>query len=226
VRFLSFLRFGLIPAVVALPCWALISTTTTCSAPDSASFGAPVDITAGVIGIDGSVPTGGVAVSDGAAVIGTPTLTSNGTAKVTAMFSVGAHVISCSFAGDSMFAPSMSTASMLTVNPATPKIFLTASQNPVPAGQRVSIDIELVAAGGAPSGSVTLLDGTTVLAVLPLTQNQDDSVAQFTTSAFASGTHLISATYDGDATFSAATTAQPTRCEAPGPATYGSSSLP
>ncbi|HYL76525.1 MAG TPA: Ig-like domain repeat protein [Bryobacteraceae bacterium] len=209
MRRLSFLRFGLIPAVVVLPGWALISTTTTCLAPDMASFGEPVNITASVIGADGSVPAGGIAVSDGAAVIATPVLTSNGTAKVTATFALGAHVISCSFAGDSTFAPSMSAASMMTVNPATPKIILNPSQNPVPAGQRVTIDIQLVAAGGAPSGSVTLLDGTTVLVVLPLLQEQDDSVAQFTTTAFAPGTHQISATYDGDGFFAAATTAQP-----------------
>lgn len=209
MRFLSFLRFGLVPVVVALPAWAAISTTTTCSAPDTAFFGQPVNIAASVAGSDGSSPTGGLAVSDGAAVIGTPTLTSDGTAKLTATFSIGAHAISCSFAGDSTFAPSTSPASMLTVSPATPRILLNPSQNPVPAGQRVSIDIQVVAAGGAPSGSVTLLDGATVLAVLPLLQEQDDSVAQFITSAFAPGTHQISATYDGDGFFAAATTAQP-----------------
>ena len=209
MRFLSFLRFGLLPVVVALPAWAAIFTTTTCSAPDTAFFGQPVNITASVVGADGSLPTGGVVVSDGVAVIGTPTLTSDGTVKVTATFALGAHAIACSFAGDSTFAPSMSAATMLTVSPATPKIFLTPSQNPVPAGQRVSIDIQVVAAGGAPSGSVTLLDGTAVLAVLPLLQNQDDSVAQFITTAFAPGTHQLSATYDGDSFFSAATTAQP-----------------
>ena len=48
-----------------------------------------------------------------------------------------------------------------------------------------------------PTGTVTFLDGTTVLATVPLT----GGAAVFTTTALAAGPHLLSATYSGDAQY-------------------------
>ena len=153
----------------------------------------------------GNVPTGGVTVFDGNAAVATGMLDASGTAMIAVTFGPGTHAVSCSYSGDSNFDPSVSATTVVQVSGNIPKIVLNLSQNPVPAGQRLSIDIAVLGPGGVPSGSVTLLDGTTVLAVLPLTQNQDEADTQFTTSSLAPGTHLISATYGGDGNFSSAT---------------------
>ncbi|HEV2689642.1 MAG TPA: Ig-like domain repeat protein [Bryobacteraceae bacterium] len=202
---LRFLRLGLVPTFCVVPCLALNFSSTTCDVPSSAAFGEPVNISAVVAGNGLGVPTGSVVVSDGGNAIGAAALQADGTAKVTVAFNLGMHEITCNYSGDSAFGPSMSPATMLTVSPATPKIFVTVSQNPVPAGQTLVIDITLVAPGGVPSGGVTLLDGSTVLGVMLLSPNADDSVAQFITKALAPGTHVITVTYDGDANFSPAT---------------------
>jgi len=204
MRCLRFLCFGLILAVCVQPVFAQATSSTTCSVPTSAAFGQAVNITAAVGGM-GNVPTGGVTIFDGTTPIGTLALDATGMATVAATFGTGTHAISCSYSGDANFSPSVSATTVLTVSPNAPKILLNPSQNPVPAGQRLSIDIAVLGPGGVPSGSVTLLDGTSVLAVLPLTQNQDEADAQFTTSSLAPGTHMISATYAGDGVFSAGT---------------------
>ncbi|MEU3838770.1 Ig-like domain-containing protein [Streptomyces sp. NPDC028635] len=58
---------------------------------------------------------------------------------------------------------------------------------------------------GTPTGRVTLRDGTTELATVPLT----DGRATFTTGKFQPGAHTITAIYGGDAAFTAGATAAP-----------------
>ncbi|MFE3648978.1 Ig-like domain-containing protein [Streptomyces sp. NPDC059152] len=59
---------------------------------------------------------------------------------------------------------------------------------------------------GTPTGSVTFSDGTTTLATVP----PNDAKATFTTTKFQPGAHHLTATYNGDPTFTAATTPTPT----------------
>src|ERR1019366_2990163 len=56
---------------------------------------------------------------------------------------------------------------------------------------------------GVPTGSVTVLDGTTSLAVVPLSAGS----ASLSTSALGSGSHSLSAVYSGDANFLGGTSA-------------------
>src|SRR5262249_33067566 len=57
--------------------------------------------------------------------------------------------------------------------------------------------------GGPTGGTVTFLDGTTVLATVPLTGTHGHAQATFTTAALAIGTHSITARYSGDYNYSA-----------------------
>src|SRR5258706_13430190 len=202
-------RFGLLAILLSLPCWALSPTVTTCPPPATSMFRAPVSIAVAVSDDSGLAPTGTVQVLDNGNIVGASRLDAKGTAKITAAFNLGLHVISCTYSGDTMLAPSASAATFLTTAQTHPTIVLTPSQNPVPAGQRVQIDV-LVAGpwGASPSGAVTLKDGDSTLAVLPLSLNEDSSVASFI-GMLAAGTHLITGGYDGDTFFTPATTAQP-----------------
>ena len=79
---------------------------------------------------------------------------------------------------------------------------LTASPNPSDYYlQAVTFTAQVAAAapgGGTPTGTVTFMEGSTVLATAALSNGQ----VQFTTSALMPGTHSISALYGGDTNFS------------------------
>jgi len=204
-----FSLFSLLAILLSLPAWALSPTATTCAVPATATFGAPVIIAAAVSDDSGLTPTGTVQVSDSGNVLGAAALDSNGAAKLTAAFNLlGSHAISCSYSGDAMLASSVSVVNLITVVQDQTIIVLTASQNPVPVGQRVQIDVRVSGLMGAPVGAVTLKDGDTIFAVLPLQPEQDYSTASFI-GILAAGTHIITGSYDGDAFFTPATTAQP-----------------
>ncbi len=91
----------------------------------------------------------------------------------------------------------------LTIAPATPGVGPTApisiasSQNPVSSGSPVTLTVTVPS--GA-TGTVTFVDGTTVLGTATIIGN----MASFTTSALGVGTHLIMANYSGDTNFTAA----------------------
>jgi len=72
---------------------------------------------------------------------------------------------------------------------------LISSANPAPPGANVTFTAS-VSGGSAPTGNVTLADGSTVLLTQPLGHS---GVVTFTTSTLSLGVHSISAEYSGDA---------------------------
>lgn len=101
--------------------------------------------------------------------------------------------------------------------PATPTIGLTSSQNPSAVGQSVTFTATVAATGGdagptdavrefrtpagqiaSPTGTVSFLDGTTVLGSGTL----DAGVATYSTAALAEGTHAITARFSGSSSYS------------------------
>lgn len=81
---------------------------------------------------------------------------------------------------------------------------LTSSQNPSFAGSNVAFTATVTSTGTAPAGSVTFFDGTTSLGSTQLDASQH---ATFATSALAAGSHTITATYSGDSSHAASTSA-------------------
>ena len=84
-----------------------------------------------------------------------------------------------------------------------PAVALTASGNPVLLSTAVTLTATFTSAAGAPTGSVTFSDGTTVLGSGTLASG----VATYTTSSLAAGTHTITASYGGDAGFTGVSSA-------------------
>jgi uncharacterized protein (TIGR03437 family) len=64
-------------------------------------------------------------------------------------------------------------------------------------GQPLTITATLLTTGGTPGGSVQFYDGTTLLGIVPVTNNQ----ATFTTNSLAPGSHDLRVIYTGDGTF-------------------------
>ena len=81
---------------------------------------------------------------------------------------------------------------------------LTATPNPSTLGQSVALSATIISSSGstaAPTGTVTFLDGATVLGTAPLSAG----AATFSTASLAVGTHSLTASYGGDTTNAAST---------------------
>ena len=82
---------------------------------------------------------------------------------------------------------------VLSVNPT--QISLTSSQNPSATGSAVTFSLAVNSSGATPTGSVTLLEGTTNLGTATL---QAGGVASISLSNLTSGSHTLTASYTGD----------------------------
>jgi hypothetical protein len=188
----------------------LNATTTTLSAPSSSVWGQPTTLTATVKAVVGTAgtPTGTVTFMDGNTVLGTATLqVVKGVDKATLTIStlaLGSHSLAAVYNGNSSFAGSTSTPVSETVNKAQTKTALTSSTSSTVWGQSITFTavVSVVTPGaGTPTGTVTFLDGSTVLgtATLKVVNGTDEAI--FTISSLAVGSHSITAVYAGDIDF-------------------------
>ncbi|WP_190146294.1 Ig-like domain-containing protein, partial [Streptomyces glebosus] len=173
------------------------------AAPNPAVFGQPVTLTATVIPLGLGTPTGTVTF----VVAGGPTLTAplvGGTATVTTTgIPIGFHTFTANYNGSPQFSPSSGFGSV-TITTASTSTVVTSSPDPSNFGQPVAITATVapVAPGaGTPTGTVTFVigggGGGTLTAPLV------GGTATVTTSSLTPGTHLITATYGGNAQFNA-----------------------
>jgi hypothetical protein len=156
----------------------------TISATLSTVYGVPVD------------PKGDVTFYDGGRPIGANQWTGNTATYSTSALDAGTHVFTASFAGDNLYNRSTASPVSLTVAKArSPKPVLTSSRNPAPFGQEVRFTATMT---DAPHTTVVAftVDGTQV-ATGQLVDDCD--CTGFTTSALATGSHVVVATHAGDA---------------------------
>jgi hypothetical protein len=124
------------------------------------------------------------------------------------LLAVGAHTLTAIYSGDNDFAGSSARAVTQTVNRAATMLVLVSSVNPSVFGQSVTFtaSVHALAPGaGAPTGTVTLQDGTTILGSSPI---DSSGLATFSSlSTLAAGMHALTAVYNGDDRFLPSTTA-------------------
>jgi hypothetical protein len=113
----------------------------------------------------------------------------------------GAIVNTTSTVASDQAAPGAAATAILTVNAPTTTTALTSSLNPSALGQAVTFTATVT--GTSPTGTATFRDGSTVLG----TGTVSAGVATFTTSSLAVGSHSITASYSGDASNLASTSA-------------------
>src|SRR5436189_3048644 len=184
------------------------TSTTLNSTPNPSVFGQAVTLTATVAPVapDTIAPTGTVTFKDGPTTLGTVTLVNGSASLVTAALTVGAHSLTASYSGDLEFAASTSAVRTQTVNPGPTATTLTTTPNPSVVGQAVTLSTTVTAlapAVGLPTGTVTFRDGATVLGTVTLINGS----ASLVTSTLTVGTHPLTATYNGSATFAVSTSA-------------------
>ncbi|HEY5381081.1 MAG TPA: Ig-like domain-containing protein, partial [Acidobacteriaceae bacterium] len=149
-------------------------------------------------------PTGTVTFMDGATPIGTGTLNGSGVATLNVSFSTpGPHTLTASYPGVGFFQAATSAPLIETVDDFTPAITLTSSVNPVGLGNTTQLTATLTSASGTPTGTVTFLDGTTVLGTATLS----NGVATLNVSFSTVGQHTLTVSYPGNGFFQAITSA-------------------
>jgi len=174
------------------------TTTTLSSSPNPSAYGQTVVFTATVTSSFGTPPDGEtVTFKQGATILGTGTL-SGGTATFPiSTLGAGTKWVTAVYAGDSTFASSSKTMSQV-VSKATTTTTVVSSLNPSQSGQSVTFTASVAPQfSGTPTGYVTFYDGTTVLKTVYMS----GGAASFKTSTLATGTHTITATYNGNANF-------------------------
>jgi hypothetical protein len=169
------------------------SATALKSSIGSSSFDESVTFTATVTSAGGT-PAGTVTfLADGTS-IGTGTL-SNGVATLaTSQLPVKANSITASYAGNTDFKSSTSTALSFVTSAAATTTQVGSSLNPSTVGASVTFTATVKSAtAGTPSGTATFKDGTTSLG----TGTLSNGTATLTTKTLASGKHSITAVYGG-----------------------------
>jgi Bacterial Ig-like domain (group 3)/FG-GAP-like repeat len=153
--------------------------------------------------------TGTVTFLDGTTIIGTGTINAAGTATfTTSTLTIGSHPITASYGGDSGF--NASTSAVLTqVVGRIPTVTTIIESAPA---QLLHTGVTFTANVTAPSpnatGTVTFMEGTTIIGTAPLSANggvvvslTTNANAAFATSNLVTGPHQIVAVYSGDSNF-------------------------
>lgn len=179
------------------------TTTALTASAQNITVGQSVTFSAAVTSSTGGIPTGSVSFREGAAVVGTGTLNAQGvTTAATSSLTVGTHVITAIYSGDSNYTSSTSNTVTVVVAQAGSSITLSSSLNPAVVGQTVTFTATVPASTPAATGTVAFMDGTASLGSVPLTGS---GVVTFATSQLAAGQHAITAVYSGDTNHSGAT---------------------
>lgn len=190
----------------------LVASTVTLTAPAAIVAGQSESVTAVVKSAkSGVVPSGLVTIFSGAAVVGSGALDATGTMKATfTPAGAGGSSVSLTavYAGDttdSQSASSAQTTALLSAVVGTTTA-VTSSSASANLGASVTFTATVTPASstyGAPSGTVTFLDGTTTLGTGTLSAG----VATYATTSLAAGTHTITAMYGAAGVFGGSTSA-------------------
>ncbi len=181
------------------------TTTTLATSATSAVTGQKVTLTAAVAAVapGKGTPAGSIVFRDGATELATVAL-SGGRASRQVTLPVGSHSLTAEYIpANGNFTPSTGTASLV-VSQASTTTTLTSSGTPALFGRKVTFTatLRVTAPGaGAPSGTMTFRDGNTVLGAVSITNGR----ATWSGTSLARGAHSITATYSGDAGYSAST---------------------
>ncbi len=192
---------------------AAATSTGLSSSANPSTAGQTVTFTATVTS-SGGTPTGTVSFLDGNTTLATVQLTNGSASFSTANLAVGSHSITAAYGGSASFNGSTSSAlnqvvSQSSLTPTSTSLSL--STNTITYGQPVTLTATVSATSGTPSGTVTFLDGATVLGTASLMLGPGGQmVASFTTASLAIGTHQLTASYGGNSSYGNSTSSAAT----------------
>jgi len=174
------------------------STTALVSSPNPSSYDQSVTFTATVAPEFSGTPTGTVTFKNGTATLGFVTLINGVASLTTTKLAVSTATVTAVYNGSTSFTGSTSTALSQVVNQAGTTTTLGSSLNPSTYNQAVTFTASVSPQfGGNVTGTVNFYDGATLLKSVAL----GAGTAKLTISTLASGTHNITATYNGSTNF-------------------------
>jgi phospholipase C len=182
---------------------AATTQTSLTSSLDPALVGQAVTFTATVTSTAGT-PTGKVAFHDGANPLGTESLNSAGVATFeTSTLAAGQHNITARFQGNATFATSAGGLSQ-TVKVQSTVSMTSATPNPSVHGQVVTLAANVATSSGspAPAGKVSFAFGTVALGSATLNASGNATLA-LSAGKLPSGSDSVTASYAGDANYTA-----------------------
>lgn len=192
---------GLDEYIAVLP----VTTTTVLKASGSPAFiGQPITLTAVLASKDGMVPDGELVTfyADGISIGTSPTASGMAT-FTTSSLSARKHGMKAAYSGDTIFLPSSGT-THVAVNLYSTATAVSSSLNPSATGQAVTFTASITSNGASlPPGKVMFKDGTKSIGTIVLS----GGVATLTKSTMATGSHAITAEYEGDAASAKSTSA-------------------
>ncbi|MFE9007180.1 Ig-like domain repeat protein [Streptomyces sp. NPDC007875] len=185
------------------------TTTTVASAPDPSAVGRPVALTAAVAPVapGAGVPTGTITFDFGdGSPIASASLTGGAATINHAYASADGFTVTATYAGDTSYTSSTGSDTQ-TVDQAATATALVSSPNPTVSGQPVTLTatvVPIAPGAGVPTGTVTFDfgDGTPTVTA-PLSDGLASVGHSFT--AASGGPYTVTATYNGDAGFTAST---------------------
>ena len=158
--------------------------------------------------------TGTVTFLDGTTILGTGTITGGAATFTTSALAIGTHSITASYSGDSAYNAAVSAVLTQVVGkiPTVTTITVSAPAQLLHTG--VTFTANVTAPSPNATGTVTFMDGTTVLGTATLSGNggvivslTTNANAAFATTSLVTGPHQIVAVYSGDGTFAPSTSA-------------------
>ena len=173
----------------------------------SAAYGASVPLKVVSAGASGhGVATGTITINDGATVVATASLASDGTAYLLTgggagyYFPIGSHTLTASYSGDDSFNASTSSAVSFTIAKATPFVIVGINTSTIAAGQLLGVHADVAGQNtAAATGTIQFtVDGTAYGTPIALqTGGFFGNFAQASTlvSNLPAGTHTLGATY-------------------------------
>ncbi|HTS31374.1 MAG TPA: Ig-like domain-containing protein [Bryobacteraceae bacterium] len=200
-------------AAVTATVGSSLSTTTTALTvnPASSTAGQNVTLTATVTP---STATGNVTFQDGSTSLGVAPLNSGIAVFITTSLAAGTHTLTASYGGDTKNAASTSNAVTETVGPSSAATTIALTVNPTSSTTGQNVTLTATVSPSSATGTVTFQDGTTNLGVAPL----NSGTAVFMTATLAAGAHPLSASYSGDAKYSASSSTTVTETVTASPA--------
>jgi hypothetical protein len=152
---------------------------------------------------------------DGTTVLGTGTINAAGvTTFTTSTLTIGSHPITASYAGDSSYNAATSAVLTEVVGKIPTVTTITASAPAQLLHTGVTFTANVTAPSPNATGTVTFMEGTTVLGTATLSANggvvvtlTTNANAAFATTGLLTGSHQIVAVYSGDSTFAPSTSA-------------------
>lgn len=186
-----------------------VTSLSVASSANPAVYGNNVTFTVTAQG-DHAIPSGQIQLLDGASLIATATLNPAGTASIAeSALKLGTHPITARYTATQNFGAAASAVLSQVIQTSAgiaTSTMLASNLNPATAGQSVTFTADVITAVQplVPTGTVTFLDGSTVLGTSSL---NSFGLATLSTSSLQSGSHAISASYAGSATTAASSSA-------------------